>query len=74
MAVKFQLKDNGLLRAYSDSGKFLTELPSGDDIYTEAINSGVYISENEGYFDNGNTYVENEKDIPVEIGEENGRT
>ena len=65
MAINFEKYSETHIRAFSTDGKYLIEHPSGIEDYVEAINRGTYINETEGYFENGNTYTESEKYIPV---------
>ena len=54
---------NGLIRAVSDSNKYLDEHPTEIlEVYTEAVNRGKIV-DGVGIFDNGYTYTENEKEF-----------
>ena len=81
MAIKFENynKQERLIRAYSDNNKYLNEYDKYGtllvaDSYEEAVHKGTYIDENNGIFDNGKTYKESEKDIPIVEAENEDNT
>lgn len=64
--IKYEELGNGMIRAWSDSGKYLNERPTKvNDTYTEAVNKGKIV-DGVGVFDNGYTYTESKHSYPVE--------